>query len=602
MDVVEALVPYHAHITLAVVAVILIALVFEWIQADILFLTATVFLVACGIIEPKIAFSGFSSDAVVTVGALFVVAAALRETGLLDHLGRWVLEVAKTETQAMRRLSCVVVPLSAFLNNTPIVAMFMPIVLQWTRRNRVSPSKMLLPLSYLTLLGGTCTLIGTSTNMITYDQMIKSGMKPLAMFELSWVGVPCAAVGIIYLMTLGRRLLPERKDLLEQLGESRREYLAEMEVQPGCRLIGKSVEAAGLRHLPGLFLIEIQRHDLVIGPVEPSTSVESGDRLTFTGVVSSIVELEKIQGLVPATDSSYDVSPQGQRKRQLCEAVISHTSPLIGKTIREADFRATYGAAVVAVHRSGSRIMSKVGDIELHPGDTLLLQVRPSFLRLHRNDSAFVLISDVPEWRPLRFDRAWIAAGLFALLLVLMTFLDQKNTTIPIPIAGALIASAMVFCGCISVSDARQSIEWQVLITIGASFGVGAALQSSGAATEIAQRFIGLTGSLGHLGVLAGIYLIAAITTELITNNAVVILLFPICVEAAKLNGMDARPLIIALTIAASMSFVTPIGYQTNMMVYGPGGYKFKDYIRIGAPLSLIVFPLASGIIYLCWM
>ncbi len=594
--------PYHAQITLAVVLTIVVALIFEWIQADILFLTATAVLVALGVIGPEVAFQGFSNSAVITVGALFVVAAGLRETGLLDHIGRLVLGGAKTQGQALGRLSSVVVPLSAFLNNTPIVAMFMPIVLQWSRRNHVSPSKLLLPLSYLTLLGGICTLIGTSTNLITHGQMIDNQMQPLSMFELSWVGIPCALVGVLYLMTLGKRLLPERKDLLEQLGESRREYLAEMEVQSGCRLIGKSVEGAGLRHLPGLFLIEIQRQEMVIGPVEPSTSIEAGDRLTFTGVVSSIVELEKIQGLVPASDSAYEVSPQGQRKRQLCEAVISHTSPLIGKTIREADFRATYGAAVVAVHRSGSRILSKVGDIELHPGDTLLLQVRPAFLRLHRNDPAFVLISDVPEWRPLRSDRAWIAACLFALLLVLMSVLDQDKTSMPIPIAGVLIAAAMIFAGCISMSEARQSIEWQVLITIGASFGVGAALQSSGAARNIAESFVGFAGAMGPIGVLASIYLIAVVTTEVITNNAVVILLFPVCIEAAKLHGMDSRPLIIALTIAASMSFMTPIGYQTNMMVYGPGGYKFTDYVRVGAPLSILLFPLAVGIIYLAWM
>ncbi len=588
---------FDAWLTIAVTAIIFISLILNWAQADVLFLAAAAFLVTVGVIRPEEAMAGFSNPALVTVAALFVVAAGLRETGILDLAGRMVLGSVKTERKALGRLSFVVVPLSAFLNNTPIVAMFMPIVLQWSRRNQVSPSKLLMPLSFLTILGGTCTLIGTSTNLVTQGLLIESDMKPLGFFELSWVGVPYSIVGVIYLLTIGRRLLPERKDLLEQLGDSRREYLAELEVRVGCRLIGQSVEAAGLRHLPGLFLIEIQRNDVIIAAVEPTTVLQAGDRLTFTGIVASIVELEQISGLVPASDSFYDVTPLGQRKRQLCEAVISNSSPLIGKSIREADFRAAYGAAVVAVHRSGSRVTTKVGDIELQVGDTLLLQVRPTFMRTHRNDPAFVLITDVPEWRPINTDRAWIAAILFLILLGLMT-----TEWLPIAIAGMLIATAMIFCGCLSAAAARQSVEWQVLITIGASFALGAALQNSGAAKAIAEGFVGLLGSLGPIGAIAGIYLLGSIITEVITNNAVVVLLFPICVETGKLYGIDPRGLLIALTFAASASFMTPIGYQTNMMVFGPGGYRFTDYLRVGGPLNLILMPIAVSLIYWVWM
>jgi di/tricarboxylate transporter len=316
----------------------------------------------------------------------------------------------------------------------------------------------------------------------------------------------------------------------------------------------------------------------------------------FTGIVSSIVELEKIPGLTPAADPTYEVTPRQQRGRVLCEAVISNTSPLIGSTVRDADFRAAYGAAVVAVHRSGSRITGKVGDIELRPGDTLLLQVRPHFFRSHRNDPAFFLVSDVPEWRPLRRDRAWIAGLLFVGLLVLMT-----TEAVPIVVACALAAVLMVGLGCIAHGEARQSVDWQVIVTIAASFGVGAALEQSGAAAAIASSFFGLSEPLGALAALACIYLLASLVTEVITNNAVVVLLFPICVETARLYAISSRPLLMALTLAASASFMTPIGYQTNMMVYGPGGYRFGDYLKVGAPLNLILWPVAVLLIPLFW-
>lgn len=588
--------PWQAWVTVIVTLCIFIALIRNVAAPDMLFLGATALFALCGIISPTEAFSGFSNPGVITVALLFVIAAALRETGVLDHISHRLLGSVRTERGLLGRLAFAIVPMSAFLNNTPIVAMFMPIVVEWCRRNRISPSRLLLPLSYLTILGGTLTLIGTSTNLVTQGLMVKNNMEPMSLFEIGKAGLPHAVIGIAYILFMAPRILPVRKELLEQLGESRREYLLEMQVLPGCRLAGKSVESAGLRHLPGLFLIEINREQSIIAPVSPDDIIQVGDRLIFTGVVGSIVELDRIPGLVPAADSSYEISPSQQIKRQLCEAVISSTSPLIGKTIRDADFRSTYGAAIVAVHRGGERIIGKVGDIVLRPGDTLLLQVRTNFMRSHRNDPAFYLISDVPEWRPLRRDRAWIAGLLFAGLLILMT-----TNVVSTEVAGAIIAMLMIAFGCISSGDARRSIDWQVLVTIASAFGLGAALQNSGASASIASGFFSVTESWGPVAAIACVYLLAAITTEIITNNAVVVLLFPICVDIAKLYAISPRPLLIALTLAASASFMTPIGYQTNLMVYGPGGYRFWDYFRFGAPLALILWPVAVTMIYFLW-
>jgi di/tricarboxylate transporter len=404
-------------------------------------------------------------------------------------------------------------------------------------------------------------------------------------------------VGVLYLLTLGRVLLPERKELFEQLGESRREYMVEMLVQPECRLIGRSIEAAGLRNLPGLFLIEINRNDEIITPVAPNEVIRANDHLVFTGVVSSVVELQQISGLVPIADPDYESAPARKISRRMCEAVISVDSPLIGQTIRGADFRATYGAAVVAVHRGGERVQEKVGDIKLKPGDTLLLQTQPHFVRAHRNDPAFYLVSDVEHWRPLRSHRAWIAMLLFVALLVLMT-----TQVIPILVGASLVAVLMIATGCLSAGEARQSVELQVLITIAASFGIGTALENSGAAAAIANQLVHATSMMGPVGTLACVYIMTSILTELITNNAAAVLLFPICIQAAKLSGdVDPRPFIIALTFAASASLMTPIGYQTNMMVYGPGGYRFTDFIRVGLPLHIILLVVATVLIPIIW-
>jgi di/tricarboxylate transporter len=587
----------EAWMTLTVVGVLFAALVKNLAPPDLLFLAATALLAVMGIITPTEAFAGFSNAGMLTVAVLFVVVAGLRETGVLAYVGHHVLGGTRSEGGVLARLAGVVVPMSAFLNNTPIVAMFVPVVMEWSRRHQVSPSKLLIPLSYLAIFGGTCTLIGTSTNLVVNGLMVQNGLRGMHLFEIGMVGGPYALVGLTYLFIVRRWLLPDRKELLQQLGESRREYLAEMLVQPGCRLAGQTVEEAGLRQLPGLFLIEIDRHGTLSGPVGPDDVIEPHDRLVFTGIVSSIIELEKIPGLVPIADPAYEVSPRQQRRRRLCEAVISETSPLIGKTVRDADFRATYGAAVVAVHRAGKRIEKKIGDITLRPGDTLLLQTRPHFLRAYRHDPAFYLVSDVDEWRPMRRDRAWVAVVLFVSLIVLMT-----TGLIPIVLSATLTAVLMVALGCISSGDARRSVEWQVLITIAAAFGVGSALQNSGTATAIATTLVNLTAAWGPLAALAVIYLLGSIMTELITNNAAAVLLFPFCLETARLcDNADPRPFLMALVLSASASFLTPIGYQTNMMVYGPGGYRFTDFLRVGGPLNLLLWPVAMLLIPFFW-
>jgi di/tricarboxylate transporter len=527
---------------------------------------------------------------------LFVVTAGLKETGVVDAVGAKVLGPARTELGGLILLAAFTIGTSAFLNNTPIVAMLIPVVISWCRKQHVAPSKLLIPLSFMTILGGCCSRIGTSTNLVVDGLMKKAGLQEMTFFEIGYAGIPCAIIGGIYMLTVGRKLLPERKEFMEQLGESRREYLVEMVVTPACRLIGQSIEAAGLRRLPGLFLIEVDRRGTVIAPVSPDTVLESNDRLVFTGVVGTIVDLKKIPGLEPASEVS-DASAVEQRKRRLCEAVVSRSSPLIGQTVREAQFRSHYNAAIVAIHRNGERLTTKIGDVKLESGDTLLMQTGANFVQAHRNNPDFYLVSDVEGSQPLRHERWLVAIFIFAMLLITMFFGGSDTAMLGAFVAGGL----MVLTRCMSASDARQTIEWPVLIAIGASFGLGTALEKSGAALFLSSKLVAITQPLGPYATLAAIYFVTMVLNELITNNGAAALAFPFCLKAAELSHCDSRPFVMAVALAASFAFASPVGYQTHMMVFGPGGYRFSDFVKVGVPLNILLWIACVIMIPMIW-
>lgn len=595
---------WEGYFCLATTALVLYGLISNY-APDALLLGAVVLVLLAGIVTPEEAFSGFANPEMLTVAALFVVAAALRETGALDTLGRWVFGRARTERSALTRMAASVTAMSGFLNNTPIVAMFIPLVTSWCKKNQVAPSRLLLPLSFFTILGGTCTLIGTSTNLVVNglmrqaseaDPALQPSLAPMTLFEMARVGVPLAVVGVLYLVLIGYRLLPNRKDFFEQLRESSREYLVNLEVQNGCRLINQTVEDAGLRRLPGLFLVEITRGHQILSPVPPNQVLEHGDILTFTGIAATIVDLEKIPGLVPVGADGYESHVVNRRGRVLCEAVVSGTSPCVGKTVRRANFRGTYNAAIIAVHRNGERLKGKVGDITLRSGDTLLLQTDPSFQRTHRNDPDFLLVSGVDDSRPVRSDKTIVAALLLVILIVLMATGVVRTVT-----SAFFIAGMMVLTRCISAADARQGIDWQTLLTIGSAFGFGKALVNSGCVEVVSAAVVEHASTLGPYFVLFCVYAVTAIFTELITNNAAAALVFPFAVSMATHLGVSPRPFAIAVMFAASASFITPIGYQTNLMVFAAGGYRFTDYIRIGLPLALLAIVCSLALIPIFW-
>jgi di/tricarboxylate transporter len=601
---------------LGIVVAVFIGLARNTAPPDVLLLAGTILAGLLGIIKPEEVFAGFGNPSMLMVGALFVVAASLRETGALDIIGGRMMGRARTERGALLRMAGVLTVASAFLNNTPIVAMFLPIIVDWCRKHQISPSRLLMPLSFLTIMGGMCTMIGTSTNLVVNGLMsdyvklpgvspqTQEALRPMWLFELGMAGLPLAIVGTAFIYFFGRRLLPDNRKLIEQLGERAREYLVDVVVQPSCRLVGQTVEAAGLRHLPGLFLIEINRPERTITPVEPDEILRAGDRLTFTGVVNTIVDLERVPGLVPAADDGYESSEgAARRSRRLTEAVVSNTSPLIGKSIRGADFRALYNAAVVAVHRGGTRLHGRIGDIVMRAGDTLLLQTGPHFARAHCNNPDFFLVSSVEESRPIRHERAPIALVLLGVLIGLLAL--GRPFGISETLSAFLIGGLMLASRCISMTDARQSVDWQTLVAIGASFGLGKAIEVSGLA-DILGQLIGASAAFGGeqfgpIVALSAVYLITMVSSELLTNNASAALLFPFAVSVAEVCGADPRPFAMAVAFAASAAFATPIGYQTHMMVWSPGGYRFQDFVKLGVPLDIIIWIGATILIPIMW-
>ncbi len=575
----------------ALVIGIVVLLAKEVAPPDFVMVGAALLGALVGLITPGQVFEGFADTSMLTVGALYVVAAAMRETGAIDTMGRWILGRANTERQVMWRMYGFVTGLSAFMNNTPLVAMMIPVIQGWCKKNAVAPSKLLMPLSMFTVLGGTCTLVGTSTNLVVQGFLTRNNLPTMSMFDLTWVGLPMAVVGGAYLIFVGSRLLPERRDLIEQFGESKREYLVNLLMQPGCRLAGQTVEAAGLRHLQGLYLVEIIRGGEVITPVRPDRRLEIGDILTFTGLVDTIVELERIPGLVPATEEQMALDGE----RELHEAVISSTSPLVNRNIRDSEFRAMYNAAVLAVHRGGERLKGRVGDIVMRPGDTLLLQTGPHFDRAHRNDANFYLVSAVQDARPVRHERALLAMGLLAGLVGLLSW-----GVAPV-VAAFVIAGLALLMRCIAPNVARQALDLQTLITIAASFGVSETLEASGFVKFVADHAMQMSQALGPIAILLAIYIMASLMTEVLTNTAAAALMFPFAIATAAQMQVSHMPFVMAITYAASLSFLTPIGYQTNLMVYGPGGYRFADFTKVGAPLNVLLTIMATILIPIFW-
>ncbi len=574
---------FDAWLTLAVVVVMLLALVREVAPPAALVLTATVTLLIAGVIDESQAFSGFSNSAPLTVAALYVLARAADKTGLMGPLvARLLGKDGKVGRRTLARTMLPTAAVSGFINNTPLVAMLIPEVNAWCARHNVSPSRLLLPLSYAAILGGTITVIGTSTNLVVSGLLEETGEDGLSLFELTPVGGVVAIVGLAILVFVVPSLLPERRSAGQTLSDEGREFVIEMEVEQGGKLDGKSVSAAGLRHLEGVFLVEVERGGARITPVSPSTELAGADRLTFVGQADLVVDLQRIAGLRSAEDKHLLAvdSPQ----HTFFEAVIGASSSLVGKTLKESGYRSRFDAAVVAIHRAGSRVSGKLGDVPLRSGDTLLLLAGENFRTRWRESRDYLLVARLGGASPATSRKAPLV-GLTAVAMIVLAAFE----VLPILQLALIAAGMMIVTRTLTVQEARDSIDLDVIILIAAAFGIGAAMESTGLAAQIATVLLDGLGPLGKVGIVLALVTATSLLTEIITNNAAAVVIFPIAIAIGIDAGLDPRALAIAIAVTASSSFLTPLGYQTNMMVYGPGGYRFTDYLRAGIPLNVAV-------------
>ncbi|HEV2333663.1 MAG TPA: SLC13 family permease [Gammaproteobacteria bacterium] len=586
--------PLAAWISILVTLGCLLTLALTRIGTEMVLLAGLTLLMLVGAVSPAQALSGFSNESVLTIAALYVVAGGLRETGALGFIVRKIFGRPGSVTEAQVRMMLPVSFLGAFMNNTPLVAAFLPFVSDWARQCRISPSKLMIPLSFAAIFGGTCTIIGTSTNLVVNGLLTaQAHTRSMGFFELAWVGVPCALLGIGYVLLVSRWLLPDRIPAIRHLQDAR-EYTVEMLVETGSPLDGQSVQAAGLRHLPGLFLVEIERRGELLPAVGPDEILFGGDRLVFAGITESIVDLQRIRGLTPATDQLFKLdSPR--HSRTLVEAVIAPGSPAVGQTIRESRFRSRYDGVIIAVARGGRRIQGKIGDIVLHAGDTVLLVTGADFLQRNENAADFLLLRAVAGTAFPSHERGWLA---WAILLGLIVV--RGLGWLPLVTVAFLAAGLMIVTRCVSLQAARSSLRADVLIAIAAAFGIGQALQASGAAATLAHGVLSAVGTDPML-LLIAIYGITMLLTEVVTHTAAAVIVFPIALALTQSLGLNFMPFVFAITMAASASFATPIGYATNLMVYGPGGYRFSDYLRFGIPLNLMMWAVTVTIIPHVW-
>jgi di/tricarboxylate transporter len=573
-----------ALLTVAVLALTLAALARELMPPPATVFGAAVLLMICGVVSPAEAFSGFSNPAPITVAALYVLARAVEKTGALQPLVSAMLGGGGRPRGALLRLVLPTAAASAFLNNTPIVAMLAPQVTQWAEQRGQSPSRYLMPLSFAAILGGVVTAIGTSTNLVISGLLEASGEAPLGMFEISGLGVPFALVGAAALVLLAPVVIPERRPAHREIEEDFREFVVNMLVEPGGPIDGRPVELAGLRHLQGVFLVEIERDGDLIAPVTPTTILRGGDRLTFVGKADLVVDLQAMRGLSLAERAH--TGGLDTARHTFFEAVVGEVSPLVGRTLNEVSFRGRYQAAVVAIHRAGHRVKAKLGNVRLRVGDTLMILADPGFRDRYRDRNDFLLVSMLGGAPPVTTGQAWIV---FAVTVGIVG--GAALDLLPILHLSLLGAFALVGTGVLTSSEARRSVDINVIVVIAAAFGLGAAMNRSGLAAALAGGLVDVFGSLGPTGIVLGLVVATIVLTSMVTNNAAAVLMFPIAASSASALGLEVRPFALAIAVAASASFLTPIAYQTNLMVYGPGGYRFSDYVRLGGLITLLVIP-----------
>jgi di/tricarboxylate transporter len=596
----------EGYIAVAVILLMIVALVKELMRPGLVLFTALVLFMAADILTAEEALAGFSNKGMITVAILFLVSEGFKQTGALSKVANVLLPKKRAPIpRLLMRMTLPIAGISAFLNNTPMVIIFAPMIKKWAEKLNLPSQKFLIPLSYATILGGTCTLIGTSTNLVVHGMMLDRGIQGLGMFEMAKVGIFVFIVGFIYMFLFSNRLLPGEKIPKNSFPNDLREFLFDVILEKGSSMIGKTIEK---RRLPGLseFVVKtVLRDGKNIRISNTPFIIEENDEFILAGNSENIGYLMQKNGINLRCLENVDSRFLNEDLKQV-EVVIAPRFPGIQKTISEFDFKGHYNAIVMAVHRNGERIYTGIESIEFKAGDNLVLLTTDDFTRYWGESKVFYMAAEIGDMDSTKDKRKrWLALAITILMVIgatvgrsLPTYGDvNMDMFFFAAIAMVLMASFKIF----QAKKYTKAINWDVLITVAAAFGLSRALQNSGAADVIAHSAINISKTFGPIGVLAAIYLLTNVFTEIITNNAAAALTFPIALSAATQLGVDPRPFFIAIAVAASCSFSTPIGYQTNLIVQSIGNYKFSDYWKIGLPLNILTFIVSMIVIPIFW-
>jgi di/tricarboxylate transporter len=579
-------------LTILVVAVALF--VSERFSVDLIAIMVLATLLVLGLVTMEEGLSGFSNQATITVGAMFILSAALQKTGALTALGRRFIRMGKSPSVLLLVVMVTIAAISAFINNTAAVAVLLPLVLAVSARRKISPSKLLIPLSFASQFGGVCTLIGTSTNLLVSAISDERGYGAFSMFEFARLGTIMLTAGVLYIFFVGRWFLPSRRT--DNLAEAYHlgEYITELRVLPGSPLVGRSIIKSKFGQTHDATVLEILRDNQKIwSPLhEP---VQAGDVLLVRGKIKELMDLKATEKLEIEPEFKLQESALEARDLMLVEALVAPRSRLMGRTLGEIDFRRRYNTIVLAIQRRSHTLNEKLNQVRLRFGDALLLQAPKEEIARLRRDDNFIVLEELDE-PALRRTKIPIALGIIALVVSLAAW-----QVLPIVYTAIMGCVAMVVTRCLTLEEAYNAIDWKVVFLLAGILPLGIAMQNSGAAAFLTDQGLKLVGGFGPIAVLAMIYFLTATLTECMSNNAAAVLVAPIAISTAVGLGVDPKPFLMAVCFAASTSFATPIGYQTNTMVYSPGGYKFTDYMMVGIPLNLIFWGLAVYYIPKFW-
>lgn len=576
---------------LLVAAVVLFSL--EKLSVDVITLLLLLALVIPGILTPQEAFAGFSNDIIVILASIFVISAALQEAGVLDWIGAEMRKRAHVGSKSfLLTLMSVVGGTSAFMNNTTVTALFTPLVAGLARRGGVSPSKLLMPVAFASILGGTVTLIGTSTNVAVSGFIQHSGMRPLGMFEMAPIGIIILFTGIAYMMLVGVRMLPVRDASDIREGFTLRKYLSEIIVLPGSPLVGQSLAGSDLAILE-FQVLKLVRGDREVFP-EAETRMQEGDRLIVSGHVPNLMKVREIEGIEIRADRLIDSCDLGGGDVQIAEVLVGSKSELVGQNLLEVDLHRRAGALVLAMYRHGQTVVESMDEVRIREGDVLLVQASRPQLSLLEHNFGLPVLEDVEE-APVHSKRGLWILGLFLAAVVAGSF-----GVLPLSVCFLSAAVATVLLKAVSIERAYHFIDWRLLILIGGMTAFGVAMEKTGTAQVLAQAIQGTLGVFGVHGVLAGFFVLTVLLTQPMSNAAAALVVLPVAIQTAELMGSNPRTFSIAVMLAASVSFIAPLE-PSCVLVYGPGKYRFSDFVKVGLGLTLLLGVVVLLLVPVFW-